>query len=194
MKDTPLNLLKEIVKGGGPVRMGGTTYYVRNGKFQACASKRAGQKNSTEKKIAINRHFAEVRTLWKMYRRAVGELPVWRVAAREAGAAKSDSLFHSLNGACVRPEEGWQVTLAWENDETQAAARKKDRIYVGYFYDTQPRVPQLAIVENARRQDGKATIDIPAQGQPAGTPLHLYLFFGTEKNDRFSPSVYCLAK
>ena len=220
MKDTPLNLLKEIVKGEGPVRMGGMTYFVRNGRFQACASKRVAKKKRTEKEIAMCQHFAEVRMLWKMYRRAVGELPVWRVAAREAGAAKSDSLFHSLNGACVRAEEGvhafpafrfaagsldmpvvknvhregWQVTLAWENDEAQAAARKKDRIYVGYFYDTQPRVPQLAIVENARRQDGKATIDIPAQGQPAGTPLHLYLFFGTEKNDRFSPSVYSLAK
>lgn len=220
MKDTPLNLLREIVRGGGPIRMGGMTYYVRNGKFQACASKRAKRKERTEKEMAMNSRFAEVRTLWRMYRRAVGELPVWQVAARETGAAKSDSLFHSFNGACVRPQEGvwafsafrfsagsldmpvlksvrregWRVILEWENDGAQAELRKKDRIYVGYFYDTQPRVPQLAIAENTCRQDGKATIDIPSMGQPEGIPLHLYLFFGTAKNDRFSPSAYCLAE
>lgn len=220
MKETPLNLLREIVKGSGPIRVGGMTYYVRNGKFQACASKRAGRKERTEKEIASSDHFAEVRTLWKMYRRAVGELPVWRMAAREVGAAKSDSLFHSLNGACVRPQEGvwafsafpfatgsldvpvlksvqregWQVALEWENDGAQAEVRKKDRVYVGYFYDTQPQVPQLALTENGRRQDGRILINIPPMGQPEGTPLHLYLFFGSEKNDRFSPSVYLLAE
>ena len=214
-----LNLLKEMVKSGGPIRMEGMTYYVRNGKLQACASKRGRRKVRTEKEVAANDRFSEVRTLWRMYRRAAGELPVWRMAAREAGAAKSDSLFHSLNGACVRAgegvwafpafrfaagalempvvtgvaREGWRVTLEWEYDGAHAEARDGDRVYVGYFYGTQPQVPQLAVAEGVCRKDGRAVVDIPPMGQPEGTPLHLYLFFGTERNDRFSPSVYCPA-
>lgn len=217
MKNGHLNLLKEMVKNGGPIRMEGMTYYVRNGKLQACASKRGKRTERTEKEVAANERFTEMRTLWKMYRRAAGNLPVWRMAAREAGAAKSDSLFHSLNGACVRAGEGvwafpafrfaagsldvpvvtgverkgWQVTLEWECDDMQAEARKEDRVYVGYFYGTQPQVPQLLALEGVCRQDGRAVADIPPMGQPDGTPLHLYLFFGTVDNDRFSPSVYC---
>lgn len=214
-----LNLLKEMVKSGGPIRMEGMTYYVRNGKLQACASKRGRRKVRTEKEVAANDRFSEVRTLWRMYRRAAGELPVWRMAAREAGAAKSDSLFHSLNGACVRAgegvwafpafrfaagslempvvtgvaREGWRVTLEWEYDGAHAEARDGDRVYVGYFYGTQPQVPQLAVAEGVCWKDGRVVVDIPPMGQPEGTPLHLYLFFGTERNDRFSPSVYCPA-
>lgn len=218
MRSEQLNLLKEMVKNGGPVRVEGMTYYVRNGKLQACASKRGKREKRTENEVASSDHFTEVRALWRMYRRAVGVLPVWRVAARETGAAKSDSLFHSLNGACVRAgegvwafpafrfaagsldmpvvtgaeREGWQVTLEWEGDGAQAEARKEDRVYVGYFYGTQPQVPQLLAPANVCRRDGRAVVDIPPMGQPEGTPLHLYLFFGTADDKRFSPSVYCL--
>ena len=69
------------------------------------ASQKEGEKRS-EAELATTGRFVEMRKLWTMYRRAVGELPVWRVAAREVGAGQGDTLFHRLNAGCVRGGEG----------------------------------------------------------------------------------------
>ncbi len=50
-------------------------------------------------------------------------------------------------------------------------------------------IPVLSCL-GACRGDGTVTVDIPSAGQPDGTRLHLYLFFGNEMANRFSPSVY----
>ena len=143
-------------------------------------------------------------------------VPIWRTWARATGISKSDSAFHSVNGGCLRPgkgvwafptfrfsmgtleapvitdvaRDGWTVTLRWENDADRPKASASDQVYLGYFYNTQPRSPQMITCHNAHRGDGEVTVEIPAAGQPDGTPLHLYLFFGNENPDRFSPSEY----
>ena len=154
--------------------------------------------------------------MWRVYRRAIGDLSIWRIMAKEMGVNKSDALFHSLNGGCFRPgvgvwafpvfrfsvgtldapaitsagREGWSVTLSWENDIDRPKASVTDQVFVGYFYDTQPRAPQMIACFNVCRGDGGVTVNIPPAGQPEGTLLHLYLFFGNEVLDRFSPSAY----
>ena len=154
--------------------------------------------------------------MWKVYRLATAELPIWSVMAREVGMAKSDALFHRMNGACFRSgegvwsfptfqfstgtlempvltavrREGWTVELEWAADGELGPSRAADRVYVGYFFGTLPRSPLMVEAVGVRRRDGRAVVEIPPVGQPDGTPLHLYVFFGSEANDRFSPSAY----
>lgn len=163
--------------------------------------------------------FTEVRKLWKVFRMALGDLPVWRIAAREGGVAKSDALFHRLNAGCIRPGEGvwawsgfcfsagsldrvelvgverrgWTVRLEWVCVDDSPRSGAADCVYVGYFYDGAGRAPGMVSVVGACRGDGVAEVEIPAAGMPDGTPLHLYLFFGNVRGDRFSPSVYVKA-
>ena len=85
---------------------------------------------------------------------------------------------------------GWTVTLRWENDVDCPKANAADQVYLGYFYGTLPRSPQFITCINAHRGDGEVTVEIPPAKQPDGTPLHLYLFFGNENPNRFSPSEY----
>ncbi|WP_255301891.1 hypothetical protein [Butyricimonas sp. Marseille-P3923] len=200
----------------GPVRMDGVTLYRHGNGVRTCKSKRGPKKSRSEGEEQSSNQFTEVRKMWRVYRRTTGGLPVWKIWAKETHAAKSDSAFHSVNGGCIHPGEGvwafptfrfsmgtleapvitdvardgWTVTLRWENDADRPKASASDQVYLGYFYNTQPRSPQMITCHNAHRGDGEVTMEIPAAGQPDGTPLHLYLFFGNENPDRFSPSEY----
>lgn len=211
-----LDALHTALLAGGPLRLDGVTYYLHGGRVRVCQSKRGPKKSRSEAEIAATVRFTEMRKLWKVYRRAIGELPVWKVAAREAGKSKSDAFFHSLNDGCIEPGEGVRrfstfcfsagslempdiigvrreghvVEMEWALAAERPKARKSDRVYVGYFYDTLPCSPGMVEVEGACRGDGKAVVTIPTLGQSEDTPLHLYLFFGSEESDRFSPSVY----
>ena len=200
----------------GSIRIDGITYYRHGNKVRACKSRRSPKKTRTEGEEESSSRFTEARKMWRIYRRAIGDLPIWKLMAKEMGINKSDSLFHSQNGGCFRPgegvwafptfrfstgtldapvitsvtREGWSVTLNWENDIDCPKASVSDQVYVGYFYGTLPRAPQMITCFNSFRGDGKVTVDIPAAKQPEGTPLHLYLFFGNKDSTRFSPSVY----
>lgn len=200
----------------GPQKEGDYTYYLYGGKIRKCKSKRGPKRSRTEQELQSSNCFTEARKMWTVYRRAIGALPIWRIMARETGISKSDSAFHSINSGCFRPGEGvwafqtfrfsagslnapvisgaerngWSVTLRWENDRDTPKARASDQVFVGYFYDTLRRSPQLIHNSITCRGDGKITVEIPPVNQPEGTPLHLYLFFGTEEQDRFSPSEY----
>ena len=101
-----LNIWMKGVLSGGPVRMDGTTFYLHGGKVRVCSSRRARRKERTEGEKLSSDRFTEVRKMWRVFRRVFGELEVWRVAAREAGKARGDTLFHALNGGCIRPGEG----------------------------------------------------------------------------------------
>lgn len=210
------SLLKVLLSSSGAVRVEGYTYFMRGGKLVVMKSKRDKQRRRTELQEASSARFTEARKMWKVYRLATAELPIWSVMARETGAVKSDALFHRVNGACFRPGEGvwtfptfqfstgtleppvvtavrrdgWSVELEWAVEEEIAPSRAKDRVYVGYFFETLPRSPLLVEAAGTRRVDGRAVVEIPPVGQPEGTPLHLYLFFGSTANDRFSPSAY----
>lgn len=207
----PLALLSQ-----GPIRLDGVTYYLHGNKVRSCYSKRGPKKSRSAGEAASSDRFTEARKMWRVYRRATGELPIWRVWAKESGVAKSDSAFHSVNGTCFRPgegvwafstfrfsmgslpapvitsavREGWQVVLRWENDANGARANLSDRVYVGYFYGTLPRSPRFVENTGALRRDGEVVVAIPPVDLPEGTPLHLYLFFGGEDSARFSPSEY----
>ena len=85
---------------------------------------------------------------------------------------------------------GKQIDVKWEDDIDRPKAGNSDRVYVGYFYDTQPRAPQMVSCLGACRRDGRVIVDVPSAGQPDGTRLHLYLFFGNKMSSRFSPSEY----
>ena len=141
---------------------------------------------------------------------------VWRVAAREVGRTRGDTYFHSLNEGCIEAGrgvtafgtfrfaagslemprltsarlEGWTVTLEWETGEDRPKAGWTDRVFVGYFHETLPRTPGMVTAAEARRADGRTTVTIPDLGQAEGGRLHLYLFFGNETLERFSPSVH----
>ena len=200
----------------GPLKMDGVTYYLYGGTIRKCKSKRGPKKSRTEGEEKSSSKFPVVRKLWLIHRRATGGFQLGRPGARARGIPKSDSAFHSVNGGCLRPgkgvwafptfrfsmgtleapvitdvaRDGWSVTLRWENDADRPKASASDQVYLGYFYNTQPRSPQMITCHNAHRGDGEVTMEIPAAGQPDGTPLHLYLFFGNENPDRFSPSEY----
>ena len=61
------------------------------------------------------------------------------------------------------------MTLEWEYDGAHAEARDGDRVYVGYFYGTQPQVPQLAVAEGVCRKDGRVAVAMPpAEEEGAG--------------------------
>lgn len=208
-------LLKALL-ASGPLKLDGVTYYMQGGRVRSCKSKRGEKKSRSEGEKNSSNRFTEVRKMWRVYRRAIGGLPIWKIWARETNSPKSDTLFHSVNGGCFRPGEGvwafptfrfsmgtleapvitsterngWTITLRWENDVDCPKASASDKVYLGYFYGTLPRSPQFMGNINAHRADGEITVTIPAADQPDGTPLHLYLFFGNEKQDRFSPSEY----
>lgn len=211
-----VSIFNDALLSGGPLRINGYTYFKRGNRVIVCKSKRGKRKERSAGEIESSARFTEVRKMWRMYRRTIGDLPIWSVAARETGAAKSDSLFHRLNGGCFRPGEGvwafpsfrfsvgslempvvkemsreeWTVTLEWENGMECPRAAAHDRVFVGYFFETLPRSPLLIEVPGACRADGRVKVEIPSVGQPDGTPLHIYLFFGNEAGTRFSPSAY----
>lgn len=200
----------------GPVKADGYTYFMYGNTLRKCKSKRGPKKNISEGEMNNTRRFTEARKMWQVYKRAIGNLDIWKIMARETGVSKSDALFHTMNGGCFRPgegvwsfqtfrfstgtleapsitgvgREGWKVTLHWTNDEERPKASMTDRVFVGYFYESAPRSPQLAKNIDAHRGDGAVTIEIPAAEQPEGVPLHLYLFFGDKDLKRFSPSGY----
>ena len=200
----------------GPIKMDGYTYFLYGGKIRKCKSKRGPRKSRTEGERQTTDRFTETRKMWKIYRRAIKDLPIWRVEARARGVSKSDSLFHSINGGCLQPgkgvwafktfrfsvgsldapvitaaeREGWTVTLHWKNGANCPKADSSDWVFLGYFYDTLRRSPQLTLDYMPRRIDEKITIEIPPADQPEGTRLHLYLFFGNEEFTQFSPSEY----
>ena len=147
-----------------------------------------------------------------------GQSRIYRYGELKQGqeGSKSDSLFHSINGGCLQPgkgvwafktfrfsvgsldapvitaaeREGWTVTLHWKNGANCPKADSSDWVFLGYFYDTLRRSPQLTLDYMPRRIDEKITIEIPPADQPEGTRLHLYLFFGNEEFTQFSPSEY----
>ena len=155
--------------------------------------------------------------MWRIYRRAIGGLTDMEgYGQRNGGLIKVDSLFHSQNGGMFSTgngvwasltfcfsvgtldapvitgavREGWSVTLNLGNDIDRPKAGNSDRVYVGYF-TTRNLVPRkCCLALGACRGDGTVTVDIPSAGQPDGTRLHLYLFFGNEMSNRFSLSVY----
>lgn len=200
----------------GPVKADGYTYFMYGDRLRKCKSKRGPKKNITEREMKNSNRFTEARKMWRIYKRTIGDLAIWSIWARETGASKSDSLFHSTNGGCFRPgkgvwsfqtfrfsvgsleapaitgteRDGWTVTLHWENDEERPKASMSDQVFVGFFYGSAPRSPLLAKGLSACRGDGSVTIDIPPAGQPDGVPLHLYLFFGDKELNHFSPSEY----
>ncbi len=200
----------------GPVKSDGYTYFLYGGKLRQCKSKRRPKKTRTEGELQVSNRFTEARKMWKIYRRAIGDLPIWRAEARKRGVSKSDSLFHTINNGCLKPGEGvwalktfrfsvgsldapmitnatrdgWKISLQWENGIDCPSASASDRVFVGYFYDSLRRSPCLLHNISACRGDGQATIEIPSGDQPEGTPLHLYLFFGDNELARFSPSEY----
>ena len=201
---------------GQRLRIGGITYYMQSGKLRACASKRGKRPSATAKEVRARGAFAAVRKLWSMYRRALGGLEIWRVAAREAGGGKADSLFHSMNAATIDAEgqvwafaafrfsagslampvlraverAGRTVRVEWEEHAGCVAANGADRLYVGYFYGTAPGSPCLLEVAGVARADGAAEFAVPASGEPEDAALHLYFFFASPDGSRFSPSVY----
>lgn len=208
-----------LLQANGSIRVDGYTYFMRGGKLVVMKSKRDKQKERTELQEASSARFTEARKMWKVYRLSTGALPIWSVMAREVGMAKSDALFHRMNGACFRPgegvwsfptfqfstgtlempvltvakREGWTVELEWAADGELGPSRAADRVYVGYFFDTLPRTPLMIEAVGVRRRDGRAVVEIPPVDQPDDTPLHLYPFFGSESGDRFSPNAYvCL--
>ena len=187
-----LNTLHAALLDGGPLRLDGVTYYLHGGRVRACRSKRGPKRSRTEGEEAAMSRFTEVRKMWRMYRRATGDLPVWRVAAREVGR----TTFRFAAGSLEMPRltaarrEGWTVTLEWETGEDRPKAGWTDRVFVGYFHETLPRSPGMVTAAEARRSDGRATVTIPDLGQAEGERLHLYLFFGNETLERFSPSVH----
>ena len=148
----------------GSIRIDGITYYRHGNKVRACKSRRSPKKTRTEGEEESSSRFTEARKMWRIYRRAIGDLPIWKLMAKEMGINKSDSLFHSQNGGCFRPgegvwafptfrfstgtldapvitsvtREGWSVTLNWENDIDCPKASVSDQVYVGYFYGTLP--------------------------------------------------------
>jgi len=94
----------------GPVRLDGVTYYLRNGRVCVRPSHHKKRGKRSEAELATTGRFVEMRKLWTMYRRAVGELPVWRGAALEGGAGKGGTPFFRLNstimrGVCVAGKE-----------------------------------------------------------------------------------------
>ena len=95
-----------LILPGKRLRVGGVTYYVRDGKLMACASRRGKRKGRTEAEQAVTSRFAEVQRLWKVYRLVTGNLPVWQTAARELGAHRGNTLFMRMNSGCVRAGEG----------------------------------------------------------------------------------------
>lgn len=185
------DVLKRALLADGPLRLDGVTFYLHGDSVRMCSSKRDKRKTRTEKEIASSSHFSEVRKMWSICRRALGDLPVWRAMAREMGRSKADSLFHSVNGGCIRAgegvwafsrfcfsvgvldapvltavgREGWQVTLAWGQEEERPKASASDRLYLGYFYATQPRAPQMLAIGDACRGDGHLTVTIPDKGE-----------------------------
>lgn len=205
-----------IIMAGKRLRVGGITYYMRDGQLMACASRRGKRTRRSAAERAAAERFAEVQRLWKVWRRATGDLPVWRVAAREAGAHRGNALFTKLNAGCVRAGEGvWAfdgfrfatgsmdvpllrgarregvwVTLEWERGEDAGGARWSDRVYVGFFSGTDARSPGMAACGEAVRGDGRAVAVLPLEAGEEDAEAHLYLFFGAADGSRFSPSVY----
>ena len=90
----------------GSIRIDGITYYRHGNKVRACKSRRSPKKTRTEGEEESSSRFTEARKMWRIYRRAIGDLPIWKLMAKEMGINKSDSLFHSQNGGCFRPGEG----------------------------------------------------------------------------------------
>ena len=81
----------------GSIRIDGITYYRHGNKVRACKSRRSPKKTRTEGEEESSSRFTEARKMWRIYRRAIGDLPIWKLMAKEMGINKSDSLFHSQN-------------------------------------------------------------------------------------------------
>lgn len=94
------------ILANGPVKVDGYTYFLYGGKVRKCKSTRGPRKSRTEGEKQTTDRFTEARKMWKIYKRAIGDLLIWRIAARERGVSKSDSLFHSTNGGCLFPGKG----------------------------------------------------------------------------------------
>lgn len=210
------SVLAKALLEGGPLRMDGVTYFLHNGRISACPSKRGHYKKRSDKVAEASSRFGEVRKFWSVYRMAVGDLPVWKVMARETGRMRGDLLFHSVNGGYIDPGKGvrefdrfmfaagvletprvtdvkrtgWRVSLEWEMEREWAKAGSDDVAYLGYFYGSQPRAPRMLPLDGVCRSAGRLDVTIPDGGEPETTDLHLYLFFGDRKGERFSSSVY----
>jgi len=85
----------------GPVRLDGVTYYLRNGRVCVRPSHHKKRGKRSEAELATTGRFVEMRKLWTMYLRAVGELPVWRVAGRGVGGGQGDTLCRRVNAGGV---------------------------------------------------------------------------------------------
>ncbi len=214
MKNT--SVLAKVLLEERPLRMDGVTYFLHNGRISACPSRRGRYKRMSDKVVEASNRFGEVRKFWSIYRMAVSDLPVWKVMARETGRMRGDLLFHSVNGGYIDPgkgvsefdrfkfavgvldapkvtevkRNGWEISIIWENGREWAKAGGDDVAYLGYFYGTQPRAPRMLPLDNICRAESRLQVTVPDGGEPEDTDLHLYLFFGSRKGDRFSSSVY----
>ena len=90
----------------GPIKMDGYTYFLYGEKSGNVNPSEALENPEQKGERQTTDRFTETRKMWKIYRRAIRDLPIWRVEARARGVSKSDSLFHSINGGCLQPGKG----------------------------------------------------------------------------------------
>ena len=72
-----------LLEANGAIRVEGYTYFMRGGRLVVMKSKRDKQQQRTELQEASSARFTEARKMWKVYRLATAELPIWSVMARE---------------------------------------------------------------------------------------------------------------
>ena len=99
----------------GPVKADGYTYFLYGGKARKCKSSRGPRKSRTEGEKQTTDRFTEARKMWKIYKRAIGDLPIWRIAARERGTLYS---IQPMEDAYSRAKEYGHSKLSvfpWEH-------------------------------------------------------------------------------
>ena len=94
----------------GPLRIDGVTYYRHGNKVRACKSQRGPRKVRREGEEESSNRFTEVRKMWRIYRRAIGDLPIWRVMAKETGLIKVILCFILKTGDVFDRE--WEFGLS----------------------------------------------------------------------------------
>lgn len=207
-----------LILPGKRLRVGGVTYYVRDGKLMACASRRGARRVGEgtgetgcagEGAVGVEGAVGKTEGMGAEGMGAGGgvkgvkgvegvegvvgkaeDAGVGTGAGVVGGSGAGKGVAGMEEGGEGSGEGGVRVELEWERGEDGGGARWGDRVYVGYFGGGDGRSPGMVACEGVTRGDGRAEVVVPLEREEREAPLHVYLFFGSAEGTRFSPSVY----
>lgn len=207
--------VKDFINGLFQGRQNNLIFYTRGDNMYVRRYAIPGKKRKwevegrTPKQRAVTTRFKAVQVFYMTFAKQVSP-EIWRIVAKAEGRYASNVFFsrnfHNFgdggeiadfenftftDGTLALPRElkvsreTNRFTVSWQEERAWKTTASTDKLQVGVIYDNDPRIPRLACQVKGVRGELQGEFSL---NEEIGQDAHLYIFFSSEDNSRFSPS------